>query len=136
MYHKVIIAGYLGQDPQMRYTASGSPVTNFSVATSRAWTNQAGEKQEETVWWRISAWGKMAEVCNEYLKKGRPVLIEGTMRPGENGSPRTWSGSDGVVRASYEVTAQTVKFLPSRNGVSGDVAEPASEPEPEPDLPF
>jgi len=77
MYHKVILAGHLGRDPEMRYTAEGNPVTNFNVATSRRWTGRDGEQREETIWWRISVWGKQAETANEYLFKGRPVLVEG-----------------------------------------------------------
>ncbi len=112
MYHKVILAGHLGRDPEMRYTAEGNPVTNFNVATSRRWTGRDGEQREETIWWRISVWGKQAETANEYLFKGRPVLVEGSMviDPQTNG-PRVWTGQDGQPRASFEVRAQTVRFL-------------------------
>jgi len=128
MYHKVIIAGYLGRDPEMRYTSGGTPVTNFSVATSRRWTGQDGEQREETVWWRVSVWGRQAEVANEYLFKGRPVLVEGTMVPDpQTGGPRLWTGQDGQVRASYEIRADTVRFLGSRTeavpGASGAPGE-------------
>jgi single-strand DNA-binding protein len=120
MYHKVIIVGYLGRDPEMRYTPDGTPVTNFSVATSRKWTNQDGSQGEETVWWRITTWRKLAETCNQYLSKGRPVLVEGVMHPDpQTGGPRVWTGNDGVSRASYEVTGRTVRFLPSRGEAAG-----------------
>jgi single-strand DNA-binding protein len=132
MYHKVIIVGYLGRDPEMRYTPDGTPVTNFSVATSRKWTSQDGSQGEETVWWRVTTWRKLAETCNQYLSKGRPVLIEGVMHPDpQTGAPRVWTGNDGVARASYEVTARTVRFLPSRGEQAG-VAPGVAEEEPPP----
>ena len=115
MYHRVIIVGYLGRDPEMRYTPQGVPVTNFTVATNRRWTNQDGTQGEETVWFRVTAWRKLAELCNEYLSKGRPVLVEGVLRPDpETGGPRIWTGNDGVPRASFEVMARTVRFLGRR----------------------
>ena len=114
MYQKVIIVGNLGRDPEMRYTPSGTPVTNFSIATSRRWTDQQGETQEETTWFRISCWGKLAETTNQYLSKGRQVLVEGTLQPdAETGGPRIWTRNDGTAGASYEVRAFTVKFLGS-----------------------
>lgn len=139
MYHKVILAGYLGRDPEMRYTQDGTPVTNFSVAVNRNYTRDDGTKVEQTVWFRISAWRRMAEVCNEYLQKGRAVLIEGTLRGDENGNPRIWTGNDDEPRASFEINASTVKFLPSGNGGGsaggGPEASPSDEPDDEP-LPF
>jgi len=133
MFSEVIIVGNLGQDPEMRFTPNGSPVTNFSVATNRKWTNQDGTPGEETTWWRITCWGKLAEITNEYLAKGRPVLIRGCMNPGPNGGPRTWTGSDGEVRASYEVTAEVVRFLGS--GSRREEEEPSWEEE-EMEMPF
>ncbi|MDY7041364.1 MAG: single-stranded DNA-binding protein [Chloroflexota bacterium] len=131
MYHKIIIVGYLGRDPEMRYTPDGTPVTNFSVATSRKWTNQDGSQGEETIWWRVTAWRKLAETCNQYLSKGRPVLVEGVMHPDQQtGGPRVWTGNDGVARASYEITARTVKFLPSRGEQAGAVPGIAEEEPP------
>jgi len=70
MYHKIIIVGNLGRDPEMRYTPDGTPVTHFSVATNRRWTDQEGQQHDETTWWRVTAWGRQAEVCNQYLQKG------------------------------------------------------------------
>jgi len=94
MYQKIIIMGNLGNDPEMRYTPQGKPVTNFSVATNRKWTNADGTPGEETIWFRVSAWGKLGEVCNQYLSKGRQVFVEGRLRPDpETGAPRIWTGN-------------------------------------------
>jgi single-strand DNA-binding protein len=129
MYQKIIIAGYLGRDPEMRYTPSGNAVTNFSVATNRKWTNQDGSPGEETIWFRVSAWGKLAETCNQYLSKGRPVLIEGRMNPDpQTGGPRIWTGNDGQPRASYEMTALTMRFL--GRGDQAGVGPPLDTEEP------
>ena len=143
MYQKVIIVGNLGRDPEMRYTPQGTPVTNFSVATNRRWTNADGTPGEETAWFRVSAWGRMAEVCNEYLAKGRQVLVEGQLKPDpETGGPRIWTGNDGIARASFEVHANTVKFLGRRGervavepGVTLEEPPPGFE-EGEEELPF
>lgn len=117
MYHKITIVGNLGRDPEMRYTPSGQAVTNFSIATNRRWTGNDGQQQEETVWFRISAWGKLAETCNQYLSKGRQVFVEGRMTVDrETGGPRIWTDQNGTPRASYEVTALDVKFLGGRGG--------------------
>ena len=140
MYHKVTIVGYLGRDPEMRYTADGTPVTNFSVATSRKWNRQDGSQEEETVWWRVTAWRRQAEICNQYLQKGRLVLIEGQVNPDPStGGPRIWTGNDGMARASFEVTARIVKFLGGRGetapvGATGAPEEPPAEEEEE--IPF
>jgi single-strand DNA-binding protein len=81
MYHTITVVGNLGRDPEMRYSPDGKPVTNFSVATNRKWTNADGTPGEETVWFRVACWGKLAEVCEQYLSKGRRVLVEGRLRP-------------------------------------------------------
>jgi single-strand DNA-binding protein len=128
MYQKLTIVGNLGQDPEMRYTPDGTPVTNFSVATNRRWTSADGSQGEETVWFRVTAWRRMAEVCNEYLEKGRQVLVEGRLRPDpQTGGPRVWTDRNGNPRASFEVTAQTVKFL--GRGVGGPASGAADMPE-------
>lgn len=120
MYHTLIIVGNLGRDPEMRYTPSGQPVTSFSVATSRQYTGNNGQVVKETIWFKITAWGKQAEVCNQYLKKGSKVLIEGRLTPDPNtGSPRVWTRQDGTAGASFEVTASTVRFLSSREDGGG-----------------
>ncbi|MBN2388453.1 MAG: single-stranded DNA-binding protein [Anaerolineales bacterium] len=142
MYHTIIIVGNLGRDPEMRYTPSGQAVTSFSVATNRQYTNNNGETIKETTWFRISAWGKQAETCNQYLKKGSKVLVEGRLTSDSaTGGPRLWTGQDGQARASYEVNAQTVRFLSSRGEVEsggggtapGDDFPPGSDDE---NIPF
>ena len=105
MYSKTLIVGHLGRDPEMRYTPSGSPVTSFSVATNRRWTDQNGQTQEKTTWFRVTAWGKLAELCNQYLSKGRMVLVEGDVEAS------AWTAQDGEARASLELTARNVRFL-------------------------
>ncbi len=121
MYQKLTIVGYLGRDPEMRYTADGKPVTSFSVATSRKW-----DGGEETCWFRVSAWNRLAETCNQYLAKGRMVLVEGRLTPDKaTGGPRVWTGKDGNARASFEMTAYTVKFLGGGGHDSGSKYEPA-----------
>lgn len=117
MYQKVIIVGNLGRDPEMRYMPDGTAVTSFSVATNRSWTDRSsGQQVDETTWFRVSVWGSQAEPCNQYLSKGRRVLVEGTLTPDrETGGPRLWTGQDGTVRASYELRARSVKFLGGRD---------------------
>jgi len=139
MYHKIILVGNLGRDPEMRFTPGGTQVTNFSMATSEQWTGQDGQRQKRTIWWRVSVFGKTAEIVNEYLKKGRKVLVEGTIvADPQSGNPRLWQGQDGQTRASFEVRAQTVKFLDSRDEAAGGGSGGMMEPEPadEEDIPF
>lgn len=119
MYQKLTIVGNLGTDPEMRYTPKGQAVTNLSVATNRRWTDDNGVEHEETCWFRVSVWGRLAETCNQYLSKGRQVLVEGRLSPDrETGGPRVWEDRDGNPRASYEMTAFDVRFLGGRNGNS------------------
>lgn len=111
------LTGYLGGDPDLRYLQSGTPVANFSVATNEKWTDSNGNPQERVTWVRVAAWGRLGEVCAEYLTKGRQVYVEGRLVPdSETGGPRIWTGDDGVARASYELRASSVEFLGSRNG--------------------
>jgi single-strand DNA-binding protein len=130
MYQTIIIVGNVGRDPEMRYTPSGQAVTSFSVATNRQYTNNNGETVKETTWFRISAWGKQAETCNQYLKKGSKVLVEGRLTADPaTGGPRVWTGQDGSTRASFEVSSSTVRFLSSRgeNEAGSMGSAPASE---------
>jgi single-strand DNA-binding protein len=140
MFHKIIFVGNLGRDPEMRYMPDGQAVTNLNVACNRRWTSQAtGEQAEETTWYRVSVWGKQAEACNEYLEKGRQVLVEGRLRPDPaTGGPRLWQRQDGSVGASFEVVASSVQFLGSNgngngNGHGDDYPAGAQE---EDDIPF
>jgi single-strand DNA-binding protein len=114
MYHTIILVGNLGRDPEMRYTPSGQAVTNFSVASSRQYTSSDGSQVKETMWFRVSAWGKQAETCNQYLRKGSKVLVEGRLvADPKTGGPRIWSGQNGP-GTSFEISASTVRFLSSR----------------------
>ena len=131
MYHTIIIVGNLGKDPEMRYTPSGQAVTNFSVATNRQYTSSDGTQVKETIWFRVSAWGKQAETCNQFLRRGSKVLIEGRLVPDPaTGGPRVWTRQDGSSSASFEISANTVRFLSSRGEGEGEQAfgEGASEP--------
>ena len=122
----------------MRFTPTGQAVTSFSVATDRQYTDQAGKPVKETVWFRVTAWGKLAETCNTYLQKGKMVLIEGRLTvDSKTGGPRVWTGQDGTPRASYEVNAQTVKFLSARSEGSGEGGvEEDMEQGPSEEIPF
>lgn len=137
MFHTIIIVGNVGKDPEMRYTPSGQAVTSFSVATNREYTRQDGDRVKETVWFRIQTWGKQAEICNQYLKKGSKVLVEGRLIASAEGSPRTWDRQDGSTGATFEVNAATVRFLSSRADQPGQPlqAEGAEIPA-EDDIPF
>lgn len=112
MSQKLIITGHLGNDPEMRYVPSGTPVTSFSLATNRNYTKD-GKKVKETTWFRIQTWGKQAEACRDYLTKGSLVYIEGVLQSDEsnNGGPRIWTDKEGKPRAGYEVNASVVEFL-------------------------
>ncbi len=126
MFQKVTLIGNLGNDPELRYTPQGTPVCTFSVATNRRWTNSDGTPGEETVWWRVSAWGRLGETCHQYLSKGRMVFVEGEIVPDpQTGGPRLWTGQDGTVRANFEVRARAVKFLGGR-GENGGTQAPAA----------
>jgi single-strand DNA-binding protein len=107
MLNKVMIIGNLGADPEMRYTANGHPVTTFRVATSRRFTDSSGERREETEWFRVVAWARLAELCAQYLQKGRQVYVEGRMQT------RSWE-QDGQTRYMTELVAEEVKFLGGR----------------------
>lgn len=125
MYHKIILVGNLGRDPEMRYTPSGQPVTSFSVAVDDSYTGNNGERVKRTLWIRVSAWGKLAETCNNYLAKGKKVLVEGTLTSDQaTGGPRIWNKQDGTPSASYEVRASTVRFLSSKGEGDGGPGAP------------
>jgi len=141
-YQKIIITGNLGRDPEMRYTPSGQAVTSFSVAVNESYTSANGEKVKKTIWFRVTAWGKQAENCNQYLKKGQQVLVDGRMSADPNtGGPKIWTKQDGTVGTSFEITATNVSFLSSRaenesGPVSGGGGMEMAELPPEDDIPF
>lgn len=103
--NKVILLGRLGQDPELKYTPGGSAVCNFSLATTEGWTDKQGQKQEKTEWHRVVVWGKLAELCNQYLAKGRQAFIEGRLQT------RAWDDKDGNKRYTTEILASTVQFI-------------------------
>lgn len=122
MYQKIIIAGNLGKDPEMRYAPNGDAVTSLNIATNRKYTDKSGQAVKETTWFRVSVWGKQAETCNQYLKKGSAVLVEGRLNADKaTGGPRTFTRQDGTMGTSFELTAESVRFLSSgqRDGENG-----------------
>jgi single-strand DNA-binding protein len=143
MYQKIIIVGNLGSDPEMRYMPDGTAVTNFSVATNRKWTDGQGVPQEEVTWFRVATWGRVAENCNQYLSRGSKVLVEGSIKPDPaTGGPKTFVRHDGTVGASYEIKADTVRFLPSASDPSvyapsaGEGTAVSGSPTEEDEIPF
>jgi len=120
--NKVILLGNLGRDPEVRFTQGGTPVANFTMATTERWNDPSGEKKEKTEWHRIVVWGKQAEIAGEYLKKGRPVFVEGSLQT------REWTDRDGNKRYTTEVRAQRLQLLgrPDDRGAS-PAAAPAED---------
>ena len=123
--NKVILIGNLGRDPELRYTKNGQAVANFSIATNERWTDKQGQQQERTEWHRIVTWGKTAELCSQYLSKGRSAYIEGALQT------REYEDKEGIKRYTTEVVAQRVQFLGARGdgqgaGAGADHPEPAS----------
>ena len=108
--NKVMLIGRLGQEPEMRYTPSGRPLTKLQVAVNRSWKSSDGEKKTETEWFNIIAWGKLAEICNQYLSKGQQVYIEGRLHT------RQWQDDEGNNHSSVEVIAQEMLMLDSKSG--------------------
>ena len=111
--NKVILIGNLGRDPELRYTQQGTAVANFTLATNETWTSREGKREERTEWHRIVAWGKTAELCSQYLAKGRNVYIEGRIQT------REWENKEGQKQKTTEIVAQTVQFLGGRGGEGG-----------------
>jgi len=132
--NKMLAIGNLGTDPEMRYLPSGVPVTSFRLATTRRYTTSDGERREETEWFTVNAWRNLAELCNQYLTKGRRVYVEGRL------NSRSWQGQDGQTRFNNEITADQVLFL----GGTGDQVHvgddgtplPVAEEEDAEDLPW
>ena len=108
--NKVMVIGNLGADPEMRYTANGNAVTTFNVAASENFNDRAGQRQERTEWFTVVTWNRLAEICSQYLTKGRQVYVEGRLQT------RSWDGQDGQKHYRTELIAETVQFL---NGGAG-----------------
>lgn len=124
--NKVMIIGHLGRDPEMRFTPSGQAVTNFNLAANRQFTDAGGQVVKETTWFRISVFGKAAENCNQYLQKGSLVLVEGRLvSDPETGGPRLYNRQDGTPGSSFEVSANTVRFLAGQENHDGE-SEPSA----------
>ncbi len=135
MFQQIIIVGNVGRKPEMRFTNEGRAVADFSVAVNRRWTGRDGQPQEQTTWFRVTCWDKLAETVNQYLTKGRQVLVIG-----ERVEASPFLGQDGQPRATLEITARDVRFLGSRDaaGEEGAVAGSSGPgfPQDEEDIPF
>ena len=118
MLNKMLLIGNVGRDPEMRYTPSGSAMTTFSVAVNRRYTPPNGEPQEETEWFRIVAWNRLAETCNTYVTRGMKVYVEGRLKSD------SWVGQDGQTRFTNDIIASTVTFLNRPQGGGGYGAPP------------
>jgi single-strand DNA-binding protein len=108
-FNKIIIVGYLGRDPELRYTPQGTPVCDFSIATNERRKDKSGEAQDHATWFKVTFWRNSAEVANQYLRKGSQVYIEGTL------SQRDWQDRDGNTRTSLEVQGTNLQFIGSRS---------------------
>jgi single-strand DNA-binding protein len=132
--NKVMIIGNVGTEPEMRFTPNGNPVTSFRVATNRVYTTPDGERKQETEWFTVVAWNRLAENCNQFLTKGQRVYAEGRLHT------RTWEGQDGQKRSRSEVVANRVLFLDRQAAAPapGETPEDSGggEPEPTDDMPF
>ena len=139
-FNKITIVGYLGRDPELRYTPQGTPVCDFSVATTERRKDKSGEFQDNTTWFRVSFWGRLAEVANQYLSKGKQVYIEGRL------TQREWQDREGITRTTLEVNGSDLQFIGPRSDEAGapredrgprtPAREPASEPVTDEDVPF
>jgi len=132
MVNKVLLIGRLGRDPETKYTPDGTMVVNFSIATDETFKNKQGEKSSKTEWHRIVAWGKLAEICGNYLTKGKLVYIEGKLQT------RTWDDKDGNKRSLTEIRAENMKILESRGQSADDDGRgpDGDYPVPDSDVPF
>jgi single-strand DNA-binding protein len=134
--NKVILIGRLGKDPELKYTAGGTPMARFTLATDEGFKDRSGEQQKRTEWHTIVAWGKLAEICGEYLTKGKQIYIEGSIRS------RQWEDQSGNKRTSYDIVARQMTMLGSRadSERAAQAARPdqadqaAAEPPPEPEI--
>ena len=133
--NKVMIIGNVGTDPEMRFTPNGNPVTSFRIATSRSYTTASGERKQETEWFDVVTWNRLAETCNQFLAKGRRAYVEGRLRT------RTWESADGQRRSRIEIVANRVLFLDRQpvaalsEGAAGETAAAEGDLEAN-DIPF
>lgn len=128
--NKVILLGNVGRAPETRYTHDGRPITSFAIATSRVYMDKAGERQEETEWHKVVSFGKLAEVCGQYLEKGRPVYLEGRLQT------RQWNGQNGEQRSSTEVLLDTIQLLSRGTGGATRAQVPSGQIASEEATPF
>jgi single-strand DNA-binding protein len=128
--NKMSVIGFLGTDPEMRYTPNGNPVTSFRIATSRSYTSSDGERHEETEWFTVVAWNQLAELCNQYLSKGRRAYVDGRLHS------NSWQGQDGQTRFRNEIIAERVLFLDRAPGGPGSPEGEGESPFDEDSLPF
>ena len=119
--NKVLLIGRLGNNPEIRYTNTGTAVANFNLATSENWNDKNGQKQERTEWHRVVVWGKLAELCEKYLSKGRQCFVEGRLQT------RSWDDKDGNKRYTTEIVASTIQFLGSNAGAQQGTHAGANE---------
>ena len=137
-FNRITIVGYLGRDPELRYTPQGTPVCDFSIATTERRKDKSGEYHDHTTWFRVSFWGKLAELSNQYLAKGKLAYVEGKL------SQREWQDRDGNTRTSLEVNGTDLQFIGSRSddaagstrSESPQAEEPAKSAVTEDDVPF
>jgi len=135
--NRVQLIGNLGRDPEARFTANGKKYATFTLAVNRSWKSATGEKQEYTDWFLVNAWGKLAEACNSYLKKGSQVYAEGRLIVDPaTGGPRIWTRQDGSPAASFEIHADLIRFLGEKNGNGNGNGEPPAPAGAEPEIPF
>ena len=129
-FNRVFLIGNLGKDPEVKFVPGGQAVANFTVATNESWTDKAGQKQERTEWHRIVAWGKTAELCGEYLTKGRQCHIEGKIQT------REWNNKEGVKQYTTEIVASAVLFLSDGSKRDGGAQTPPRSPSSSDDIAF
>ena len=137
-YQEITLIGFLGRDPEMRYTPGGQAVANFPLAVNRRYRDGQGELVKETLWFQITAWDRLAENANQFLEKGSQIMVKGRLNADpETGAPRIWERKDGSPGASYEVTAREIIFLTGRDAGESQESSPASTPTPRNDeMPF
>lgn len=121
--NRVQLIGNLTRDPELRYTPSGTPVCSFGMATNRSWTTDAGEKKDEAEFHNIVSWNKLAEICSQFLAKGRKVYVEGRLQT------RTWNAQDGTQKSRTEIVASDIILLDSRRPETTEVTEESTEPQ-------